>query len=241
MRWIRALPAALAVAALESLAAPNAELLDLAGRVHYGYYNEEPRAVDAAIAALDRFPDSPEVAYYRGLAALRRAQLGSDDRPGQRRLLDCAARDAPAGVDKRFAAEAWALAAACAHVAGDAGRREHALSRARELDDDNPRAALVEAWSLEQAAGADGARQDAIAAKLEAVVAAFDAWVPSIDDPDWGHAESLTMLAALTLERGQARAARDLIERALLLAPEYRAAHALRAELQSARSGGRSL
>ena len=60
--------------------------------------------------------------------------------------------------------------------------------------------------------------------KLAAVVEAFDAWTPSIDDPDWGHAEALTALAADALERGQVRTARDLIERALLLAPDYRAA-----------------
>jgi Tfp pilus assembly protein PilF len=45
----------------------------------------------------------------------------------------------------------------------------------------------------------------------------------------------LTSLAAGALQRGEMRAARDLIERALLLAPDYRAALELRAALQRTR------
>ena len=70
---------------------------------------------------------------------------------------------------------------------------------------------------------------------------AFDAWEPTLDDPDWGEAEALAALAAAALERGQTRVARDFIERALLLAPDYRAALDLRVTMQSARNGGRSL
>ena len=217
-------------------AAPSPELLDLAARVHYGYYHAEPRAIDAAVAALERLSEAPEVLYYRDLAALRRAQLGEIDRAAQQRLRACVGRDASPELDKRFAAEAWVLVAACAEVAGDKGRRERALSLARERDDDNPRIALVEAWALER----EGATE-AAAEKLAAVVAGFDVWAPSLDDPEWGHAEALTALAADSLRRGQMRAARDLIERALLLAPDYRAALELRVALQSARPSDRRL
>jgi hypothetical protein len=239
MHWTKALAAAVAGTALGVLAAPTGELLDLAGRVHYGYYQAEPRAVDAAIAGLERLQDSPEVAYYRDFAALRRAQLASADRASQERLRACAERDAALGLGKRFTAEAWTLVAACAHVAGDDSRYALALALARRHDDDNPRAALVDAWALMRGAETDAGRRDALAAKLEGVVAAFDAWAPSIDDPDWGHAESLTALAGVALDRGQVRTARDLIERALLLVPEYRAALDLRARLQQARAGDR--
>jgi hypothetical protein len=51
----------------------------------------------------------------------------------------------------------------------------------------------------------------------------------------------LTALAAAALERGQTRIARDYIERALLLAPDYSAALDLRVTMQSARSGDRTL
>jgi hypothetical protein len=235
MSLIRALPAALAAAAVAAHAA-TPELLDLAGRVHYGYYHGEPRTIEAAIAALDRLADTPDVIYYRDFAALRRAQLGSIDRPASVRLAACAQRDVPTGLDKRFAAEAWVLIAACAELTGDDGRRERALSRARERDDDNPRIALVEAWAADSMDAAGEAEREAVSAKLAAAVAAFDAWEPSIDDPDWGHADALTAMADAAMKRGQARIARDLVERALLLAPDYRAALDVRAALQGARN-----
>jgi tetratricopeptide (TPR) repeat protein len=233
--------AGMAAAGVAAAAAPSAEVLDLAGRVHYGYYHAEPRTIDAAAEALERLGDSPEVLYYRDFAALRRAQLGGSDRAGAERLRACAQRDPQPKLDKRFTAEAWVLAAACAQVAGDGGRREHALALARERDDDNPRIALVEAWAMMETGGADAAHSDAVSAKLTAVVEAFDAWEPALDDPDWGEAEALTALAAAAVERGQTRVARDFIERALLLAPDYRAALDLRVAMQSARSGGRAL
>jgi len=126
-------------------------------------------------------------------------------------------------------------------VAGDDGRRERALAQARERDDDNPRIALVEAWAMMRSAGTDVAKRDAAAKKLEAVVTAFEMWTPSLDDPDWGYAEALTGLAAGALERGQTRTARDFIERALLLAPDYRAALDLRVAMQGTRGGERPL
>jgi hypothetical protein len=228
------------IGACAANAAPSAEVLDLAARVHYGYYHAEPRAIDAALTALERLGDSPEVLYWRDFAALRRAQLGATDRGGAERLRECAHRDPESKLDKHFTAEAWVLAAACAQVAGDGGRREQALASARERDDDNPRIALVEAWALLEEAGTDAASRDAASTRLAAVVEAFDAWEPSLDDPDWGYAEALTALAAAALERGQTRIARDYIERALLLAPEYRAALDLRVAMQSAR-GDRTL
>ena len=210
----------LAVAMFSVGAAPSAEVLDLAARVHYGYYHAEPRTIDVALTALERLGDSPEVLYWRDFAALRRAQFGASDRAASDRLRQCAERDPQPKLDKHFTAEAWVLAAACAQVAGDAGRREQALAFARERDDDNPRIQLVEAWAAIAAAGTDVARRDAATTRLEAVVEAFEAWEPSLDDPDWGYAEALTALAAAALDRGQTRTARDYIERALLLAPD---------------------
>ena len=244
MGFTKSLPVALALAACASSAVraeSSAELLDLAARIHYGYYHGDARTIETAQSALDRLDGSPEVLYYRDFAALRRAQLGGIDRSSQARLRACAQRDSATDVAKPFAADAWVLVAACALIGGDGRRSEQALALARDSDDDNPRIALVEAWALERSAGTDPARREAVAAQLTAVVQAFDAWTPSIDDPDWGHAEALTALAADALARGQVRAARDLVERALLLAPEYRAAVEVRAELQIARAGDRTL
>src|SRR5262245_11627894 len=88
-------------------AAPSAEVLDLAARVLYGFYHAEARAIDTAAEALDRLGDAPDVLYWRDFAALRRAQLGANDRAGAERLRACVEREAPPKLDKRVAAEAW--------------------------------------------------------------------------------------------------------------------------------------
>jgi tetratricopeptide (TPR) repeat protein len=236
------LGAVVSACALQAVQAqPPSELLDLAARVHYGYYHGDARAIEAAEAALDRLPDSPDVLYYRDFAALRRVQLGGAARTGLLRLDECARRKIATGLPKPFTAEAWILVAACALLAGDERRREEALALARSRDDDNPRIVLVEAWALERAAQDDRAQSEAWAAKLAAAVEAFDATTPTIDDPDWGHAEALTALAAHALDRGQVRMARDLLERALMLVPEYQTAVDLRVALQSGARGNRTL
>lgn len=221
-------------------AAPSAELLDLAARVHYGFYHGDARTIETAQAGLARLADSPETLYYRDFAALRRTQLGGPTKQTGAALAECAGRTVPGAFDKSFAAEAWVLVGACALERGDDRRREQALARARERDDDNPRIGLVELWAAERAAGTDAARRAAVVEGLTAVVESFDAWTPTIYDPDWGYAEALTALGANAFERGEARTARDLIERALLLAPEYQIAVELRGALQGARGGNRS-
>jgi hypothetical protein len=226
--------ACLALAPLVARAEVSAELLDLAARVQYGYYQGDARAIEAAQTVLDRLGDSPDIVYYRDFAALRLAQLGGRD--ADKRLSDCARREPPAEQKGRAAAEAVILAAACALTVSDDRRFAQALARARALDDDHPRIALLEAWALEEAASGSPKIRAELEAKLAAAVAAFDAWAPMIDDPEWGQAEALAALGESALARGDVRAARDFLERALLLAPDYNRAVALRAAVQGARS-----
>jgi hypothetical protein len=214
-----------------------AEVLDLAARVHYGYYHAEPQTIAVAEAGLARLGDAAEVVYYRDLAALRRAQLGVRDRESLRRLDECARRHSGTELAGRAAAEAWVLAAACALEAGDGRRFEQALAAARASDGDHPRIGLVEAWRLEQRGVATSAERSALAAKWAAVVAAFEALPPALEDPGWGQAEALVGLAENAWQLGEIRAARDLVERALLLAPGYGAAVEFRATVLAPRGG----
>jgi hypothetical protein len=213
-------------------AASSAELADLAGRIDYGFYNDDTHAIDAARAALSRLGDAPAVRYYRDYAALRRAQLNPADRVSAR---ECAERDVPAALAPGEAAEAWILVAACAVVGQQSIRRvEQALAHAREIDKRNPRLALVEAWIMRSGAATSAQATDDFAAKLTQTVDAFASWRGGPSAPDWGEAEALAALGEATLARGETRAARDLIERALLLAPDYRLAVQLRAGLRGA-------
>ena len=79
MGLTKPLPVALALAACASSAAraeSSAELLDLAARIHYGYYHGDARTIETAQSALDRLDESPEVLYYRDFAALQTARTG---------------------------------------------------------------------------------------------------------------------------------------------------------------------
>lgn len=219
-----------------AVAATSAELKDLAGRVSYGFYHGDARAIEAAQSALARQGDSPEALYYRDFAALRRAQLGALDRAATQGLEACGDREIDPKRKGAAAAEAWVLVAACAFVAKDERRAVAALASARANDDDNPRIALVQAWQVQREAGAAAAETPEVDAAFEAAVAAFDTWTPTIDDPDWGNAEALVALGQLALARGETRTARDLMERALLIAPDYRLALELREQLQGNRA-----
>jgi hypothetical protein len=122
------------------------------------------------------------------------------------------------------------LAAACAVEEDSLRRAEQALARARALDADNPRIALVAAWAAERADD-EPADAAARAATWQAVVVAFDSWNAPADAPQWGRAEALAELGEIVLASGDARGARDLIERALLEAPDYARAVELRGKL----------
>ena len=255
---------AIAVAACCSPAANvradvSLELADLGGRIDYGFYVDDPRAIEDALPALKRMSaDDASVRYYRAFAAFRLAQLGgpraatyAEDCVSNATVQEPAERLSRTAAEARAraTAEAWILVAACAGLAGHSEpakglahdrRSSQALAHARELDPSNPRIALLDAWLVSQRpALADAAVRDLAIAKLEAAVEAFDAWSPPSGAPDWGEAEALAALAEVHLARGDRRAARDLVERALLLAPDYHFAVELRTQLQGSRSAAR--
>jgi hypothetical protein len=230
-----------------ALAAP-VDLADLAARIEYGYYSNEPRLIEAARDALARAGnDDAGVAYYRALAAFRLAQLGLPRGATLGPWLDeCERQAAPEKLKGPAVVEGWILVAACANLAARTEplrsllhqhRREQALDKAREIDPANPRIAVVEAWSVSLDPAAEAADvQERAAAALKRAAAGFGTWSSKQDSPpDWGEPEALAELGAIYLARGASRDARDLVERALLLAPDYDYATKLRDRLQAKR------
>jgi hypothetical protein len=238
------------------------EVADLAGRIDYGYYVADPRAVENALPGLERMDEEDlSVRYYRAFAAFRLAQLGvQEGESGARFANECVAQAtikeskdwvprAQAEARAKASVESWILLSACSGFAAQrkpaAGlvldrRGEEALERARSIDSGNPRIALLDAWrvSLRPARAEPDVRAEA-AAKLELAIEAFAAWSPAADSPSWGEAEALAALAEVRLAEGEVRASRDLIERALLLAPDYHFAVELRSQLKTARAEAR--
>jgi hypothetical protein len=218
------------------------ELADLAARIEYGFYAEEPRVIDAAYAALARLPaDDGAARYYGALAAFRSAQLRPREQDVGPLLDDCVRLATPAehaAATASATAEDWILVAACTSLGVERGlthqrRRDQALANAKRIDRTNPRIALVEAWHVSQRPASLSALQRDIAAeRLSVAITGFGARTDDGEGPEWGEAEALAQLGEIHLERGEARLARDFIERALLAAPDYRFALGLRAKLQ---------
>jgi tetratricopeptide (TPR) repeat protein len=199
----------------------TSDLADLSARAEYGFYAAEPGVIGAARRDLDRLPDSDaRVSYYRALAAMRAAQV--DARRAADALDDCIESAEQAASQEPSWAEAWVLVGACSTLAADERRFEDAIANAQPLDRDNPRLALVEAWhSVPDTKPLEAAAVDEGITRLEAVVALFETASSGPRTPGWGEAEALALLGSLYLERGSTRAARDVLERALLAAPGY--------------------
>ena len=240
--------ALVACAAAGPTFAATVDLGDLTARIEYGYYSNEPRLIEAAHEALTRAGSGDAgVAYYRALAAFRLAQLGLPRGAALGPWLDdCEKQASPEKLKGPAAAEGWILVAACANLAAHTEplrsllhqhRREQALDKARAIDPTNPRIAVVEAWSLSLDPAAEtGDLQERAAVALKRAVDEFSTWSSKqVSPPDWGEAEALAELGAIYLARGSTRDARDLVERALLLAPDYDYATKLRDGLQTAR------
>ena len=220
------------------------QLGDLAARIDYGYYAREGVILDGAREALIQLSGShPMVDYYRGYAAFRLAQVvGPDAARGERALEDCLRFAGAATEGGAASAEPWVLVAACSALAVDASslvavrhqrRYEQAIEQARAVEPENPRLLLVLALEVEPEG--DARVRSPRMAKLEEALAAFELWQRPLDLPNWGEAETLAELGASHLDRGEVRAARDYIERALLIAPDYSRALALQRRLRQAR------
>jgi tetratricopeptide (TPR) repeat protein len=244
--WIGGASLCQPLAAAEPEVSP--ELLDLAGRIEWGYYAREERVIEAARAGLGRLSANETLgAYYDGLAAYRLALLrAAGDGRGIGELLDaCVARAEDSIGRDEVVAEAWILTAACAALGArheplkavlHQRRLEQSLQRARQIDMGNPRLLVVETWRLSQRPAHESAEIQAQAqGQLEAALDGFAQGSAQLGWPDWGEAEALAHLGEIRLRLGDARGARDYVERALLVAPDYDFALSLQKRVLSSR------
>ncbi|WP_129782100.1 tetratricopeptide repeat protein [Peristeroidobacter soli] len=233
------LPLLLAVCASAS-AGSTAEFDDLVARLQFAFFTGDSRALEETITELGGLEVEP------GLAAVKSYQLAYGDWKlaqllGERSLSvakssvskaarQCVqhARDA-ISKDPRMA-EIYAIEAACdtyqpgsPKQSSTACTRSKSMRTAMTLGAENPRVLFINALCSPDAEGDPAAIE-----RWRAVVAKFEAAPPSQPGkPDWGHAEALTLLGESYLKRGEMVAARDVLERALVLAPDYRQAQKL--------------
>jgi hypothetical protein len=226
---------------------------DIESRIQYGYFTEDSRLL-ASLQQQLALADGADrlAAYYSALLAYRLTQLsvrsasGAKQAPapepdkGQARELlgRCLASLAPVlAVEKDFA-EGLALQAACLAMSAEIDfwhapmswlRGGSALKRALQLAPANPRVLLLQAAADSGRSNGEKAIQE-----LRRAIAGFEVERREVGRvPGWGAAEAYELMARIYLRRGEAVAARDALERSLLLAPGYLAARRLLLQITS--------
>ena len=232
-------------------AADLGELNDLVARTQFDYYTADARALALDVQAIAKFSvdDSRQrtLQYHLAYGQWKLAEiLRQKDKSGSRHAAGDCSDATDKGLDavpKRanmirpdvMHAELYAIQAGCAAVHEEFYRAGKAIDSARALQPTNPRVLLVDATIAIARAKSVKERSDAEKV-IVAAVAAFDAQPPQpANVPDWGHAEALARLGALRLQQGNRVAARNSIERALVLASDYVWARELLGKVTSGR------
>jgi hypothetical protein len=237
---------ALALLATGGAAADDTSWRDIESRIQYGYYTEDAPALRnlAGSVAADE-SRSRLHGYYAALLDWRLAQLaaqgayrgGSAAQLAQRCVQET---DAALAVQEDFAG-ALALRAAClaaplaqgggfAPFAGHRLRRD--LDRALQLAPHDPRVLLIDAMNDYQLAPSAGGNKERALGKLRSAVAAFEVERAGVEPlPGWGAADAYLFLARDLLDHADPVGARDALEHALLLAPQFAQARRLMAKI----------
>lgn len=222
---------------------------DLQAQIVYAYQTEDVNELLGVIQGLRnqlaaRTP-GPDLRYQLAHADYRLAQLEEPQRPGaaEAALSDCVDELKPVlDADPTFV-EGLALQSLCYEAL--AGHRKLAakllrlraagrLDAAYRLEPANPRVLLIRAERGLAKAKSGSAEARAAFADLKLAAEGFDHSSGTRDDaPGWGHAEAYLLLGREYLLQGNFLAARNWIERALIAAPDYKAAQRELAAWQS--------
>jgi hypothetical protein len=107
------------------------------------------------------------------------------------------------------------------------------LASAADADPDNPRLALVRALAVNARPGLEIDAVEQVRADLGRALEGFRKFDAELGQPDWGEAEVLAHLGESFLTAGDQRRARDLVEEALIIAPDYGFAQRLMNQVSS--------
>lgn len=213
---------------------------DLQARIVYAYQVEDLNELAALVQSLSADAGSdgadPARLYHLAHARYRMALLLAAARPeeAQASFADCVA--SLKGVLRRQpdAAEALALQSACYANLANFRRFEapvlraqaaERLDAARRLAPHNPRVLYLSAMELLARAAPQSPERQRALAQLQAAAREFErSSGTSPDAPGWGHAEAYLALGTELRARGDLLGARNWIEKALIAAPDYKAA-----------------
>jgi Flp pilus assembly protein TadD len=215
---------------------------DLENRIDYAYLTEDATALRNLIRsseeALAKGVPTSEMHYLLGFAHYRLGKVlaAKDEANAVKALSKCVDEvDETTEADEQFA-EGYALEAAClGQLSGLGGmtaringpKSASRLDKALKLAPKNPRVALVDGLSDHR----NGDKARALN-KLRRAAELFDqsAQNPAAM-PRWGHADAYAALGRSLLETGDTLGARNAVERALIIAPEFAVAKRLLAQV----------
>jgi tetratricopeptide (TPR) repeat protein len=225
-------------------AGTTAEFDDAVARLQFAFYTADTRSLEEMLTVLGNFEVDASLAAAKSyqlaygnwkLAQLYREPPDERPRPNAKSSATKAAKACVQYARETIAkdpriADAYAIEAVCdsypAHSIGlgvNGCSRSKSMRTALTLGAENPRVHFINAVCAPEVEGDPG-----VVDRWRTVVAKFEAAPPSQPGkPDWGHAEALALLGESYLQRGEMVAARDVLERALVLAPDYRQAQKL--------------
>jgi hypothetical protein len=221
-------------------------------RIESGYFQQNSRGLQALAATLaagggERHGDAQDGewrSYYAALLDFRLALLAQADAARAWPFTGkCVQQLDRALVLDPASAEALALQSACLALQSRldpwrsplAGARSLArINKAMQLAPHDPRVLLLGAEGARDRPKLFGGDRKQAFTLLKRAVGAFEAQGGSARGlPAWGAADAFTCLARDYLTRGDAFAARNILERALLVAPDFTQARRLMAEIVS--------
>ncbi|MFO0336527.1 MAG: hypothetical protein ACK53C_16230 [Pseudomonadota bacterium] len=253
--WVRGSVLAALLAALAPTAhgATPAELSDFEAKAQYAYFTADANALRGLARTVRTLGESedPLALYHYAHVQFRLLQLGAlrEDKAAHREAAEAgercvAALDRALARNRRFA-EALALQGSCYGYLATLGKRRAVtagprsgsrVAEAAKLDPRNPRVLLARAFSLWFAPAAFGGdREQAIPLFQQAAEAFERLQVPREGEPTWGAAEAWHFVGRGQEVKGDLLAARTAYEKALIVAPEFRAVQSRRASLGVAR------
>lgn len=214
----------------------GSELRDLAARVQYAAFTGDLAALRQDLERLRRLhvdataSSLKEVDEAYGEWKLAEALAATD----KNAAADAAERciGAAAKTQKEmFTADRLALESICLGLLGELRsarsifyqrKRDQSLAAAVAAASNSPRVLMAEAF-----AARGYGRIEEFRANLSRAIETFEKESPEPGRPDWGYAEALTASGELELEQGNALAARNVLEKVLVLVPEHRRARIL--------------
>lgn len=231
-------------------AAQETDVRDMEGRIEYAWFTEDANSLRNLISTtagiLPKGGDSAFARYQLGFAhyrlglllAQKQADAAAEAFAGCVKELDQALE-----ANEQFA-DAYALQSACygslaglqawkAVVYGP--QRDSRIDKARQLAPRNPRVVLLDGLADGEKSKAFGGDKVRAQSKFKQAVELFErAGEPVEGAPGWGAAEAYLYLGRGLMQAGDTVGARNALEQALIIAPEFAAARRELARLTGA-------